>query len=311
MIKNIDINETEVLKHYPEAMELFLKDHITQQNFCWVSDLYSDRGEGFQYKDAILIDSITGDNEMIMRPRSVKTKDEQTQRSKDMVESFTPSWEGYTQNNLIDNVWFGRQVFFNEEAPGHAWKETTEKIEFLEVKTWKDYVRDTRLRIICGEAPCLVIRYSIVIGMPILLPERNNLLARKLRVVSEITETSCKIFDWYQEACMNIYGYEWQADNLLLAKEALLFTFLYYYSAKFGDEPLPKFIQRIAYIISRTIRQMDKLKFCPPGEESFVPQIHMVLFSDPVEPNLYLIRDRSKPLEKQKIYFKSIFKPMD
>ena len=301
MIENIDINETEVLKQYPEVLEMLLKDHTTQQNIYWATDSYADRGEGYQFKDAIIADSITGDNGMIIRPRSVKSKDEQTKRSKDMAEVFTPSWVCNAQNNLIDDAWFGKQGVFNAESPEHTWKATTGKIEFPEGKTWKDYVRDTRLEITCGEAPYLVSRYDTVSGMPIELAERIGLLDRKLRVVSENTETTGEFLDWCQEAYKNTYGYEWQGDNLLLAREALLFTFLDYYRAKFGEEPLLKSIQYIAYIISWNVWQMDGLKFCPPGEEPcegnlFYPS------------NLCLIRDWRKPRDKQKIYFKSLLK---
>ena len=308
MIENIDINETEVLKQYPEVLEMLLKDHTTQQNIYWATDSYADRGKGYQFKDAITVDSITGDNGMIIRPRSVKSKDEQTKRSKDMAEVFTPSWVCNAQNNLIDDAWFGKQGVFNSESPDHTWKATTGKIEFPEGKTWKDYVRDTRLEITCGEAPYLVSRYDTVCGMPIELSERIGLLDRKLRVVSENTETTGEFLDWCQEAYKNTYGFEWQGDNLLLAREALLFTFLDYYRAKFSEDPLLKSIQYIAYIISWNVWQMDGLKFCPPGEEPIEPQLQMDLFSDPVEPNLCLIRDWRKPREKQKIFFKSLLK---
>ena len=308
MIENIDINETEVLKKYPEVLEMLIKDHTTQQNIYWATNSYADRGEGYQFKDAITVDRITGDNGMIIRPRSVKSKDEQTKRSKDMAEVFTPSWVCNAQNNLIDDAWFGRQGVFNHESPDHTRKATTGKIELPEGKTWKDYVRDTRLEITCGEAPYLVSRYDIVSGMPIELSERIGLLDRKLRVVSENTETTGEFLDWCQEAYKNTYGFEWQGDNLLLAREARLCTFLDYYRAKFGEDPLLKSIQYIAYIISWNVWQMDGLKFCPPGEEPIEPQLQMDLFSDPVEPNLCLIRDWRKPREKQKIFFKSLLK---
>ena len=301
MIENIDINETEVLKQYPEVLEMLLKDHTTQQNIYWATDSYADRGKGYQFNDAILIDNITGDNGMVIRPRSIKSKDEQTKRSKDMAEVFTPSWVCNAQNNLIDDAWFGKQGVFNAESPEHTWKATTGKIEFPEGKTWKDYVRDTRLEITCGEAPYLVSRYDTVSGMPIELAERIGLLDRKLRVVSENTETTGEFLDWCQEAYKNTYGYEWQGDNLLLAREALLFTFLDYYRAKFGEEPLLKSIQYIAYIISWNVWQMDGLKFCPPGEEPCEDD----LFNPS---NLCLIRDWRKPRDKQKIYFKSLLK---
>jgi len=301
MTENIDINETEVLKQYPEVLELLLKDHTTQQNIYWATDSYADRGKGYQFKDAITIDRITGDNGMIIRPRSVKSKDEQTKRSKDMAEVFTPSWVCNAQNNLIDDAWFGKQGVFNSESPDHTWKAISGKIEYPEGKTWKDYVRDTRLEITCGEAPYLVSRYDTVSGMPIELTERIGLLDRKLRVVSENTETTGEFLDWCQEAYKNTYGYEWQGDNLLLAREALLFTFLDYYKAKFGEDPLLKSIQYIAYIISWNVWQMDGLKFCPPGEEPCEGD----LFNPS---NLCLIRDWRKPRDKQKIYFKSLLK---
>lgn len=301
MTENIDINETEVLKQYPEVLEMLLKDHTTQQNIYWATDSYADRGKGYQFKDAITIDRITGDNGMIIRPRSVKSKDEQTKRSKDMAEVFTPSWVCNAQNNLIDDAWFGKQGVFNSESPDHTWKAISGKIEYPEGKTWKDYVRDTRLEITCGEAPYLVSRYDTVSGMPIELAERIGLLDRKLRVVSENTETTGEFLDWCQEAYKNTYGYEWQGDNLLLAREALLFTFLDYYRAKFGEEPLLKSIQYIAYIISWNVWQMDGLKFCPPGEEPCEGD----LFNPS---NLCLIRDWRKPRDKQKIYFKSLLK---
>lgn len=301
MIENIDINETEVLKQYPEVLGMLLKDHTTQQSIYWATDSYTDRGKGYQFNDAILIDNITGDNGMVIRPRSIKSKDEQTKRSKDMAEVFTPSWVCNAQNNLIDEAWFGRKDVFNVESPDHTWKSNEGKIEFPKGKTWKDYVRDTRLEITCGEAPYLASRYDTVSGQPIELPERIGLLDRKLRVVSENTETTSEFLDWCQEAYKNTYGYEWQGDNLLLAREALLFTFLDYYRAKFGEEPLLKSIQYIAYIISWNVWQMDGLKFCPPGEEPCEGD----LFNPS---NLCLIRDWRKPRDKQKIYFKSLLK---
>ena len=301
MIENIDINETEVLKLYPEVLEMLLKDHTTQQNIFWATDSYAKLGKGYKFNDAITIESITGKNEMVIRPRSIKSKDEQTKRSKDMAEVFTPSWVCNAQNNLIDEAWFGRKDVFNVELADHTWKSVKEKIDFPEKKTWKDYVHDARLEITCGEAPYLASRYDTVSGQAIDLTERIGLLDRKLRVVSENTETTGEFLEMCQEAYKNTYGYEWQGDNLLLARESLLFTFLDYYRAKFNEEPRLKSIQYIAYIISWNVWQMDGLKFCPPGEEP--------CDGDLFNPcNLCLIRDWRKPRDKQKITFKSLLK---
>ena len=138
------------------------------------------------------------------------------------------------------------------------------KIEFPEGKTWKDYVRATRMEMTCGEAPYLVSRYDATTGEPIPLQERIGLLDRKLRVISENVDVSGEWLDWAQTAYKNIYGFEWQGDNLLLAREALLWTFIEYYQAKFGKAPLVKSINYIAYIISWNLWQMDGLKGVVP-----------------------------------------------
>ena len=308
MINNIDINETEVLKRYPDVLEMLLKDHTTQRNIYWATDSYADRGEGYQFNDAITIASITGENGMVIRPRSIKSREEQTKRSKDMAEVFTPSWVCNAQNNLVDEAWFGRKDVFNVASSDHTWSAVRERITFPEGKTWKDYVRDTRLEITCGEAPYLASRYDTVSGLPIELTERIGLLDRKLRVVSENTETTGDFLKWCQEAYRNTYGYEWQGDNLLLARESLLFTFIDYYMAKFNKEPLLKSIQYIAYIVSWNIWQMDGLKFCPPGEEPVEQQLQLDIFEEPQQSNLCLIRDWRMPRDRQKITFKSLLK---
>jgi hypothetical protein len=182
-----------------------------------------------------------------------------------MAEVFTPSWICNAQNNLVDEAWFGRKDVFNvEDTASHTWKANPNKIEFPEGKTWKDYVRATRMEITCGEAPYLVSRYDATTGEPIPIEQRIGLLDRKLRVISENVDVSGDWLDWAQTAYMHIYGYEWQGDNLLLAREALLYTFIEYYQAKFGKAPLLKSINYIAYIISWNLWQMDGLKGVVP-----------------------------------------------
>ena len=103
-----------------------------------------------------------------------------------MAEVFTPSWVCNAQNNLVDEAWFGRKDVFNvEDTANHTWKANTDKIEYPKGKTWKDYVRATRMEMTCGEAPYLVSRYDATTGESIPLQERIGLLDRKLRVISE------------------------------------------------------------------------------------------------------------------------------
>lgn len=272
--QEVDIQENEIFSISPYLLNTLLKDHTLssedkQVNIFWATDDYASRGAGYQYADQITIESITGENGNVIVPRSVKSRATQQQRSKEMAEVFTPSWICNKQNNLIDNEWFGRENVFNTEIDNpdgsHDWTPADSKIEFPEGKTWRDYVNENRLEITCGEAPYLVSRYDTVTGLPIPLEKRIGLLDRKLRVVNENTDNTADWLKAAQSAFQSIYGFEWQGDNLLLAREALLYTFLDYFRAKFGKEPQLKSTLYIAYIISWNLWQMDGLKGVIPN----------------------------------------------
>lgn len=197
-----------------------------------------------------------------------------------MAEVFTPSWICNAQNNLVDNEWFGREGVFNTENGDHTWAVNPTPVLFPEGRIWRDYVRDTRLEITCGEAPYVVSRYDTVSGEPIPIERRIGLLDRKLRVISENVDNSADWLKWAQVAFQNVYGYEWQGDNLLLARENLLMTFVDYFKAKFGKEPLLKSLLYIAYIISWNFWQMDGLKGVVPGTCGERRQIVADLFGE-------------------------------
>lgn len=261
MKKEIDISENELLRQSEGLLQKLLLDHTTQKNIFWATDDYATLGEEFHYYAPITIDCITGKHGSVIQPRVLKTKEEQINRTKDKAEVFTPSWVCNIQNNLIDEAWFGRKDVFNLEHPeSKTWSATTEPVIFPEDRTWKDYVRSTRMEITCGEAPYLVSRYDTTTGEFIPIPQRIGMLDRKLRIVSENTSNTGEWLKMVQEAYKNIYAYEWQGDSLLLAREALLITFIEYYEAKFGKRPLDKSIDYIAYIISWNVWQMDGLK---------------------------------------------------
>jgi len=289
----IDIREDDLMALSAEVLSTLLRDHTTGRNIFWATHDYEALGSEYGYHSEILPHLITGERGMVVRPRVLKSKEQQTDRAKDMAEVFTPSWVCNAQNNLVDEAWFGHKDVFNVEVDVDLkstsresgisnplqrqlrWKAAPNKIEFPERlrvgehssgmgKTWKDYVRATRMEMACGEAPYLVSRYDATTGEPIPLEQRIGLLDRKLRVISENVDVSGEWLEWAQTAYKNIYGFEWQGDNLLLAREALLWTFIEYYQAKFGKAPLIKSINYIAYIISWNLWQMDGLKGVVP-----------------------------------------------
>ena len=275
MLDQVDILEDDILRQYPGVLEKLLLDHTTRKRIFWATDSYKDMGEGYQFNDEISVEHITGANGQIIQPRALKDSKEQTQRTKDKAEVFTPSWVCNAQNNLIDEQWFGRKDVFNvevEENGVHTWIPTPGKIEFTDTRkggnrTWQAYVRDRRMEITCGEAPYLVSRYDTVTGELIEdLNMRVGLLDRKMRVINENVTDHDEWIKMAKDALKSTYGYEWQGDSLLLAREALLFTVIDYYKAQFPDIPIDEEdVVAYAYIISWNLWQMDGLRMVVPG----------------------------------------------
>lgn len=264
MPEPIDILEDKLMKNNPGLLEGLLVDHTTQKNIFWATDSYADLGEGYHWHDAITSQTITGHHEDIIRPRSMKARDEQQKRARQMAEVFTPSWLVNKMNNVIDEEWFGRSDVFNNLCANHFWQSVTDTIIMPEGKSWQDYVLATRLEITCGEAPFLASRYDTVSGEAIPITNRIGILDRKLRVVNE----NCTDDSWTRWALLalgSVYGYEWQGDNLLLARMALLATFCDYYGQHFGQKPDDQTMFKAVDIISWNLWQMDGLKGVVPG----------------------------------------------
>ncbi len=265
----VDIYEYDILTAAPELLETLLKDHTTMDNIFWATDNYAERGVGYQFSDPITIESITGENSSVIVPRALKSRQEQQKRSREMAEVFTPSWICNKQNNLVDNAWFGRAGVFNTEVDDpdgtHSWNVNPHPVVFPTGTTWLDYDSKNRLEITCGEAPYLVNRYDRVTGIHIPVGNRIGILDRKLRIVSENTHTSVEWLEWALSAYQGTYGYEWQGDNIFLARKALLYTFIDYYRTQFGKNPPVESLLEIAEIISWNIWQMDGLKGVIPN----------------------------------------------
>ena len=265
-MNKVDILENDILQRYPDVLAELLRDHTTGQNIFWATNDYEERGEGYGYNSEITIEAITGENEGIIKPRVLKSKENQKGRSKKMAEIFTPAWVCNLQINYIDEEWFECPNKFNVMGEDkRTWKSTTEPVTFPEEKTWENYVCNTRLEITCGEAPYIVSRYDAVTGEYIPLQERIGMLDRKIRIVNENTTTYEEWFEMIQWSYKNVYGYEWQGDSLLIARENLLASFFEYYQARFDKMPDTEEVMTIAHIISWNLLQMDGLKFVIPN----------------------------------------------
>jgi hypothetical protein len=238
--KNIDIRE-DYLLNKDNLLEILLQDKTTSQNILWATDSYQSKGDLFAPHTQITTNLITGFYGSLIQPRAVKSKEEQLYRTKEKAEVFTPLSIVKQMNNACDT----KRITKNN---------------------WQEYVALLKLEITCGEAPYIVSRYDPVSDKQELLPlsKRVGFLDKKLRIISKYCDTHKDWVEWSKIAFQSSYGYEWQGDSLLIARENLLYTFIDYYKDKFKRRPRLNLQKEIAEIIVWNIFQMDGLKYVIP-----------------------------------------------
>lgn len=239
-------------------LETLLCDRTTGHNIIWADNEYEALGNGYMGDDEITVEKITGLNSGVIKPRIAKEQERQSQRTKSRAEVFTPSWLCNQMNNDIDAVWFTRRDSFNTE--GHrSWATNPEHIEFPKTKGhgWHAYVESPRLEITCGEAPFVCSRYDTVTGNTLPVSERIGFLDRKLRVVSEKTKTRKEYSKYALGALGASYGFEYQGDNLLIARINVFETFCEHYRNYWNASPTEEELDRAAWIISWNFWQMN------------------------------------------------------
>lgn len=260
-----DISEDAIGKLDKRILECLLLDRTTREPILWATEDYADLGSDYQAGCRIRPHLITGVNSNVIQPRVLKAMKQKKDRTRRRAEVFTPSWVCNAQNNLVDAEWFDGKAVFNVPAE-KGWKTIPDPVPFPEKgsKTWKRYVDCKRLEMTCGEAPYLVSRYDTVTGLPIPVGDRIGLLDRKLRVVGENAASEDEWRVWARRAVESVYGYEFQGDSLLLARENLLCTYVEYYRERFAEEPDLKELMQIALVISWNLWQMDGLNYAVP-----------------------------------------------
>ena len=262
---------------YSKAYEKNLKE----APISWGTDNYSSHGRGHGFSDALKDISL-------IKPRTEKPKAEQRRRVREKAEVFTPAWVCNLQNNLIDGAVLGENAFNIPSADQRSWT-STPSVEFTEEYPWWKYVAERRLEMCCGEGPYLFSPYDATTGEPIPVRvftpgeggedvsdwRRIGILDRKLRVVTENVEG---VEDWItcaKAALRSTYGFEWQGDNLFLARVNMVNTFLDYLrdfmdnvageGEALTDGELEALTVDVAAIVSKQLWQMDGLRMVLPG----------------------------------------------
>lgn len=251
--KNVDISEN-TLRRRGRVLDILLLNRTSSKiahkpsNIIWATDSYK-----FSPTSKIKKEQITGVNGKTIQPRAVKSREEQKRRTKDKAEVFTPLKIVKEMNMAINKA-------------SKNWPTNKEN--------WVNYISELHLEITCGEAPFITSRYDPTKSAANVVPlnRRVGFLDYKLRAVNKYSINKVDWLKYAEIALKSSYGYEWQGDNLLIARENILQTMDDFYKdfcqnklklrSKQGlsDEQLEHF----ATIISWNIWQMDGLKYVRP-----------------------------------------------
>jgi len=260
-VQSSDVKEDSIRTQMPHILDILLLDRTTSspdkpQNIIWANDNYKGLdADAYSATDQIKPELITGLKGSLIMPRALKTIAVQKKRTKSKAEVFTPTWIVKKQNDAVDSEY---------------------RDDDLET-----YTRRKWLEIACGEAPYMASRYEMETGSLIPLAERVGFLDRKLARINEAIADKAEWQRLVELAYKSCYGFEWNGDSLLIARENLLYTYGDYYLAKWGEAPIYGLFENIAIIISYNVFQMDGLTYTIPlSEKKEQVQLHQLALFD-------------------------------
>jgi len=236
-LSNIDISENKIRKEMPGILDILLIDRTLsnskkKKNIIWANENYILKGfKDYAPTAHIKPSLITDKNAKLIMPRALKNKEIQKQRTKSNAEVFTPLRVVKKQNDILE------QDYMNDDL------ETYIKRKWLEVS--------------CGEGPYMATRYDVESGKSVPINERVGFVDRKLNRINKEVDDKAEWQRFVEWAFKSSYGFEWNGDSLLLARENLLYTYIDYYIEKWSREPLYGLLEKIAEIISYNVFQMD------------------------------------------------------
>ena len=272
----------------PAVIKILLSDKTTKRNIIWATDNYAERG--YLATDEMQLKQISGFTNGVIKSRVSKATEEQARRTRVKAEVFTPSWICNRMNNHCDEVWFGKKNVFNIED-GQKWRLNPNKVKFPEGRCWQEYVDSRRIEITCGEAPYIISRYDTTTGEAISLKRRIGILDRKLRIVNENAEDDNTWLKWTTRAFQSVYGYEFQGDNLFIARINAIMTYIEYYENRFNEKPNEKSLKEISNIIAWNFWQMDGITNTIPFGAPKVQEEQLDMFAVIANPEEKTIKE--------------------
>jgi hypothetical protein len=246
-VSSTDILENTILDQMPGILDILLIDRTKstqkkKKNIIWANENYAKFGsKAYAATAQILPELVTGRMGNIIKPRALKSKEMQKERTKSKAEVFTPTWIVKKQNDEVE------KDYINDDL--------------------ETYVKRTWLEIAAGEAPYMATRYDMETGEIVPLTERVGFVDRKLKRINVEVDDKAEWQRLVVEAYKSSYGFEWSGDSLLLARENLLYTYRDYYFQRWLKKPTYGLFADIAEIISYNLFQMDGLKYIIPLTE--------------------------------------------
>lgn len=300
---NKSTHYTNLARTTPRVLAILLKDQTLSSEECTRNIFWASDGPTHNYFDIISIEHFRSNGAISVTSRVCKEKSLQISRSKKRGEVFTPAWICNAQNNLVDEQWFGRTPCFNIEVANddgtHSWNTINDKIVFPPGLDWTQYVKSKRMEIACGEAPYLTSRYDVTTGVQIGINDRVGILDRKFRIINEnipCLPTASNKRKWLRRAYQALqatYGFDWQGDNVFLARESVFCTFCDNFYERWQKVPNISIMEKVAEIISWNIWQMDGTTYTIPHTDV---------------PCLVMNWKSTGPLEGEAIVFKQLIK---
>lgn len=230
-----------IYKYIPDL----LVDKTTGENIIFAEDEYEGHGLTDHYTEDIMKELIASKQ---LNYRVRKSIEHQKSRTKKNAEVFTPSWICKDMINMC-------------EPP----------------KDWQEFVLSTWLEITCGECPYLVNLYDSTTGEKVPIDKRIGVLDRKFRLINKhivqedfTNEKSYKRkwIDTMYDAMRSTYGYEFQGDNLFIARVNVLRCFVENFYVKWNKMPPDATIRKAIEIIQWNLWQMDGLKDTVPFSDT-------------------------------------------
>jgi hypothetical protein len=247
-LSKIDIREN-ILRSKGRVLDILLTDQTKSnknntRNIIWATDSYQYLSrKDYAPNKPILKEQITALYGKRIQPRASKSREEQSRRTKDKAEVFTPLRIVAEMNKAVAN-----------------------NLKLSENHSWLDFISTKWLEITCGEAPYIASRYDPTSTKQALVPLKKRVGFLDLKMLAINKNVSDK-GDWLfhaEEALKSCYGYEWQGDSLLIARENILLTMNDFYLDKFHKNLTVAQLEKFAEIISWNIFQMDGINYTVP-----------------------------------------------